>query len=75
MKRAEEDRELAMQRSRLEEETTHEKQDKELKRIAFVQANNMLCYEKQIANAKEEEEKLLDRVNYFPFTHGDTIEK
>jgi hypothetical protein len=35
----------------------------------------MLIFEKQMARAQGEEKKLIDRVNYFPFTHGDTIEK
>jgi len=40
-----------MQRARMDEEAEHEKMDKELKRTAFVEANNMLCYEKQINQA------------------------
>ena len=59
----------------MEEEAEHEKTDKQLKKAAFVEANNMLIFEKQMARAQGEETKLIDRVNYFPFTHGDTIEK
>jgi hypothetical protein len=31
--------------------------------------------EKQLMKNAEHETKMLERVNFFPFTHGDTIEK
>lgn len=35
----------------------------------------MLQVEKQLMKNAEHDAKMLERVNFFPFTHGDTIEK
>lgn len=35
----------------------------------------MLQVEKEIMKNNDKETKILERMNFFPFTHGDTIEK
>jgi len=49
--------------------------DKDLKREAFDIANRILKEEKQKRNDEELRFHSLDRINYFPFTHGDLIDK
>lgn len=46
-----------------------------MKRSAFVEANKLLKYEKELREHYENEDRINERLNYFPFTHGDTIEK
>lgn len=66
---------LQMQRHKLIEELQNYAADKDHKREAFDLANKILKEEK----LKREEDELrmhsLDRINYFPFTHGELIEK
>ena len=57
------------------EERLFEHEDKTHKVNAFVQANKILKNEKDERKHIEEKTKNIDRVSYFPFTHGDMIEK
>ena len=57
------------------EERANELEDKNLKQEAFIAANGLLMTEKQQRHIDAEKTKALERINYFPFTHGDMIEK
>jgi len=57
------------------EEIHYQTLDRDLKREAFDFANSMLRDEKKEREEQEQRDRTLDRVNYFPFTHGDLIEK
>ena len=57
------------------EERANELEDKSLKQEAFIAANGLLMSEKQQRHLETEKSKALERINYFPFTHGDMIEK
>ena len=57
------------------EERANELEDKSLKQEAFIAANGLLMSEKQQRHIESEKSKALERINYFPFTHGDMIEK
>lgn len=49
--------------------------DRDLKREAFDIANTMLKEDKKQRQEDESREQSLYRINYFPFTHGDLIDK
>jgi hypothetical protein len=66
---------LQMQRQKLIEELNHFAADKDHKREAFDLANRILKEEKQKREEDEMKMYSLDRINYFPFTHGELIEK
>ena len=66
---------LLLQRQKLFEEMHFYERDKDLKREAFDIANRMLKEEKLKRQEEEQKIKSLDRINYFPFTHGDMIDK
>lgn len=48
--------------------------DKVLKKQAFLQANQVLVDEKMRAKQNESNQEKMEKVDYFPFTHGDLIE-
>ena len=56
------------------DERNFENQDKVHKTNAFIQANQILKEEKNERQTNELKLKKIERVNYFPFTHGDMIE-
>ena len=66
---------LAYQREKMVEEQKYEREDKSYKKEAFIKANGLLQEEKLMRKQKEDKTKALERINYFPFTHGDMIEK
>jgi hypothetical protein len=49
--------------------------DKNLKKKAVMDANEILIKANKVKQQSIEEERLADRMNHFPFTHGDLIEK
>jgi len=57
------------------EERLNEMEDKTTKKDAFIKANGLLKEEKAANKEKQAQADALDRINYFPFTHGDMIEK
>jgi len=59
----------------MQEEQLFEQEDKTHKVNAFIQANQILKDEKSERQGNEIKMKAIERVNYFPFTHGDMIEK
>jgi len=59
----------------MHEELLFEMEDKTHKTNAFILANQILKGEKEERKNNEERMKSIERVNYFPFTHGDMIEK
>ena len=66
---------LEFQREQMHEERLYEQEDKTHKINAFIQANQILKDEKTERHSNEQRMKAIERVNYFPFTHGDMIEK
>ncbi|CDW72251.1 UNKNOWN [Stylonychia lemnae] len=70
-----EQREVQMLGDRLKLDQQKFKNDKLRKKLDFLQANEAMLLEKRMQNKMEQEQKLNDRLNYFPFTHGDTIEQ
>jgi hypothetical protein len=46
-----------------------------LKKNALIEANEVLISERQKNNENDRYEKSLERNNFFPYTHGDLIEK
>jgi len=48
--------------------------DQKVKKQAFVEANQQLKDRNQERIANEKEEDRNERIDYFPFTHGDLIE-
>ena len=66
---------LEFQREHMQEERQFEHEDKTHKVNAFIQANQILRDEKSERQGNENRMKAIERVNYFPFTHGDMIEK
>jgi hypothetical protein len=50
-------------------------EDKLRKKLEFLNQNEQLINKKVYAKKKHHEEKYKERMNYFPFTHGDAIEK
>ena len=66
---------LEFQREQMHEERLYEQEDKTHKINAFIQANQILKDEKSERHSNEQRMKAIERVNYFPFTHGDMIEK
>jgi hypothetical protein len=40
-----------------------------------MEANSMLMYEKEMAKQATLDAKVYEGMNYFPFTHGDTIDR
>lgn len=59
----------------MQEERTFEMEDKIHKTNAFIRANQILKDEKSERKENEERLKAIERINFFPFTHGDMIEK
>lgn len=59
----------------MHQERNYEEEDKVHKTNAFIEANRILKDEKQERTDNEVRMKSIERVNYFPFTHGDMIEK
>ena len=66
---------LEHQRELMVEERLNEIEDAQQKKDAFIKANGLLKDEKAAKKEKQAQEDALDRINYFPFTHGDMIEK
>lgn len=62
-------------RSRLWQEQMHEAKDKKMKQQALLEANGMLIAEKSTKQKEDAQNRSLERINFFPFTHGDLIEK
>lgn len=62
-------------RQRLYEEQQNQMRDRNLKQKAFFDANEVLRQQKHEIKQAAKDEKTLERINYFPFTHGDLIEK
>lgn len=62
-------------KKQLNEERQHEMRDKKLKQAAFLHANQILKQDKIELKEQELIQKNCERINYFPFTHGDLIEK
>ena len=56
-------------------EKEDERIDKENKRLAFIQANKILRDERTDRVLNEKVLEQMEKLNYFPFTHGDMIEK
>ena len=56
-------------------EKEDERNDKENKRLAFIQANKILRDERNDRVLSEKVLEQMEKLNYFPFTHGDMIEK
>ena len=59
----------------MHEERNYEMEDKVHKTNAFIQANQILKDEKNERQTNEQKIKAIERLNFFPFTHGDMIEK
>ena len=59
----------------MQEERQFEQEDKVNKVNAFIQANQILKDEKNERKNNELRMKAIEKINYFPFTHGDMIEK
>ncbi len=57
------------------EEREYENEDKTHKTNAFIAANQILLDEKCERKTNENKIKQIERLNFFPFTHGDMIEK
>lgn len=66
---------LELQKKLMTEEVKYETEDKTNKTNAFIMANQILKDEKEIKKENERRLKSIERLNYFPFTHGDMIEK
>ena len=66
---------LDLQRKLMSDELYYETEDKTNKANAFITANQILKDEKVERSQNEQELKQIERLNYFPFTHGDMIEK
>ena len=56
-------------------DTSIKNQGKLQKKLEFLDSNQALIEDKMEIIKKHEEEKYNERINYFPFTHGDAIEK
>lgn len=74
-KRNDEQSILNENRQRLMEEIENYANDREHKREAFDAANRILKEERAKRDEEEMQMKSLDKLNYFPFTHGDLIDK
>ena len=74
-KRKDEQSILNENRQRLMEEIENYANDREHKREAFDAANRILKEERAKRDEEEMQMKSLDKLNYFPFTHGDLIDK
>ena len=59
----------------MHEERKYEQEDKTHKTNAFIAANQILLDEKTERKDIEKKLKEIERLNFFPFTHGDMIEK
>ena len=75
MSKIEEERLLEHQRELMVEERANEIEDKKTKKEAFIKANGLLKEEKAAKKESIAKAEALERINYFPFTHGDMIEK
>lgn len=49
--------------------------EKLMKQSEFIKANDFLKTDKMQKSQKMQTEKLLEKANYFPFTHGDYLEQ
>lgn len=56
-------------------DTSTKQQTNQLKKLEFLDSNQALIEDKMQGIKKQNEDKYLDQMNYFPFTHGDAIEK
>ena len=65
---------IQMQYNKLSQEHANKARDLEVKRKAFVEANQVLKDQNADRQEREKEEERQERINYFPFTHGDLIE-
>lgn len=74
-KRKEEQGILNENRQRLMEEIENYANDRERKREAFDTVNRILKEERAKRDEEEMQMKSLDKLNYFPFIHGDLIDK
>lgn len=59
----------------MQEERKFEQDDKTHKVNAFIMANQLLKNEKADKKTLEDHLKAGEKLSYFPFTHGDMIEK
>ena len=66
---------LAYQREQMMIEREHEALDKLNKQEAFIKANKILKEERNERVLNERVLEQMEKLNYFPFTHGDMIEK
>ena len=60
---------------RCEIDQKNRKNDKILQKIEFVAQNDNIIAENCIKKLQSEEEKVNQKMNYFPFTHGDALEE
>jgi len=59
----------------IQEEKDRKVQEKERKRLEFMQANDELKMDKIKLDRVARDRKHLEAINYFPFTHGDVVEQ
>ena len=71
----EEKGEIDKHRQRITQEMHNEQKDKEIKKNAFREANQLLMYEKELKRQRDNHEKSIERVDFFPFMHGDSVEQ
>lgn len=57
------------------QDSYYEATDKLLKKLEFVTVNDKLKQDKAILKDYYESTKARDRMNFFPFTHGELVEK
>lgn len=62
-------------RQKLFDEQQNQAKDRSAKQKAFVAANQELVKQREQYRHKLKESAKMERVNYFPFTHGDLVEK
>ena len=48
--------------------------DRRRRRLEFLQGNEVLVQEKQQKVKQDYEQKMQERLNFFPFTHGEQLE-
>ena len=71
----EERKDLKDFRKRLVLDTKQAINDKLLQKIEFMAVNDSLMSDNIEKQLKFNDEKCYEKINYFPFTHGDAIEK
>lgn len=57
----------------MSQELEHEAKDKLMKQNALRNANQLLIYEKELVKDQEVADKMNEKRDHFPFTHGETI--